>query len=408
MQAFDLLSRLTIAGPASEYPFRMLQQLLLPGVDLRRMDLVVHRQLGDRGLLPQCFEGDLRLQSRVDPPSRSAHRPSVYTDGANPGYSLAGGPKFGGHFTLSLRQIEVFRLVMQTRNLTESARLLRVSQPAVSQTLKEMENQLGLTLFERSASRISPTGEARMLLPHVERLAAQGATVDSRAAELRDGSAGLLSLASPSNFAGVVLPAAVAAFVRERPRVQIEVNAYVRREEVVRQLQQERADLGFLYAPIEEPGFAVEPIMEARMVCVLPQASPLAELSEVSPKQLLSAGVVITATSGSPGELLRVHLAQLGLRLVNVIETNFSYAALGLVRQGIGVFVTDPLILMSGLSSDVVVRRLVPELRVTLTMIYHRQRPVPRLAVRFMANLHDTLASMCASQAPSVCEAKAI
>ena len=122
-----------------------------------------------------------------------------------------------------------------------------------------------------------------MLLPHVERLAAQGATVDSRAAELRDGSAGLLSLASPSNFAGVVLPAAVAAFVRERPRVQIEVNAYVRREEVVRQLQQERADLGFLYAPIEEPGFAVEPIMEARMVCVLPQASPLAELSEVSP-----------------------------------------------------------------------------------------------------------------------------
>ena len=83
-------------------------------------------------------------------------------------------------------------------------------------------------------------------------------------------------------------------------------------------------------------------------------------------------------------------------------------AALGLVRQGIGVFVTDPLILMSGLSSDVVVRRLVPELRVTLTMIYHRQRPVPRLAVRFMANLHDTLASMCASQAPSVCEAKAI
>ncbi len=176
----------------------------------------------------------------------------------------------------------------------------------------------------------------------------------------------------------------------------------------MRQLQQERADLGFLYAPIEEPGFAVEPIMEARMVCVLPQASPLAELSEVSPKQLLSAGVVITATSGSPGESLFVHLAQLGLRLVNVIETNFSYAALGLVRQGIGVFVTDPLILMSGLSSDVVVRRLVPELRVTLTMIYHRQRPVPRLAVRFMANLHDTLASMCASQAPSVCEAKAI
>lgn len=295
----------------------------------------------------------------------------------------------------SLRQIEVFRLAMQTRNLTESARLLRISQPAVSQTLRELEHQLGLTLFERSSSRISPTGEARMLLPHVERLAAQAATVDNRAAELRDGRAGHLSLAAPSNFAGVVLPAAIAAFARERPRVGIEANAYVRREDVVRQLLQDGADLGFLYAPIEEPALAVEPIMEARMVCVVPQASPLAEAAEISAKQLLSATVVITATTGSPGELLRAQLNQLGVRMANVIETNFSYVALGLVRQGLGVFVTDPLILMSGLATDVAVRPLVPELRVTVTAIYHRQRPVPRLAVRFMANLRATLHTLC-------------
>ena len=52
-----------LAGPASEYPFRMFQQLLLAGVDLRRMDLMAHRQPGDLGLFPQCFEGDLPLKT---------------------------------------------------------------------------------------------------------------------------------------------------------------------------------------------------------------------------------------------------------------------------------------------------------------------------------------------------------
>ncbi len=88
-----------------------------------------------------------------------------------------------------------------------------------------------------------------------------------------------------------------------------------------------------------------------------------------------------------------------------MIETNFSYTALGLVQQGVGVFVTDPLILMSGRIKGVAVRPLVPELRVTLTAIYQRQRPVPRLAVRFMANLRSTLETMCATQVPAACAA---
>ncbi len=154
---------------------------------------------------------------------------------------------------LSLRQLEVFRLTMQTRNLTETARLLRVSQPAVSQTLKELEAQLGLPLFVRSGSRINPTGEARQLLPDIERLLTQSGVVESRAVELRDAGAGGLSLASISNVAGAVLPQIVASFGQERPRVKLRVNAYVGRDDVMRQVRQEGADLGIIHAPVDDP-----------------------------------------------------------------------------------------------------------------------------------------------------------
>ncbi len=286
----------------------------------------------------------------------------------------------------NLRQLEVFRLTMQTRNLTETARLLRVSQPAVSQTLKELEAQLRLSLFVRTGTRISPTGEARILLPEVERLLTQSGVVDSRAAELRDAGAGNLAIAATPNVAGCIIPEALAAFAQERPRVQVRLNAYII-QEVVRQVRQEGADLGFVYAPVDDPAIATEPILRARMVCILPTDHELAAFAEVSPAQLVGQKVILVDPATTPGLLLREMLDRLAVRLENVIETNLSYAAVNLVRHRAGIFISDPVILLSGLADGLVVRPLTPGLEITLTAIYSRQRPVPRLAVRFMTHV---------------------
>ena len=309
---------------------------------------------------------------------------------------------------LNLRQLEVFRLTMQTRTLTEAARLLRVSQPAVSQTLKELEGQLGIPLFVRSGSRISPTGEARMLLPDIERLLAQSSAVEGRANEMRDVGAGSLSIASVSNVAGVILPQVVAAFSNERPRVRLRVNAYVGRDQVARQVLQEGADLGFVHAPIDDPGLAIEPIMQGRMVCVLPDHSPLAELPEITPAHLSHHAVILAEPTATPGMLLRGRLEALGIRLDRVVETNFSYAAIGLARQGLGIFITDPVILMSGLADGLSIRPFTPEISVILAAVYSRHRPIPRLAVRFIAHMRTVLGQMCATDAPPESKAQVL
>ena len=286
----------------------------------------------------------------------------------------------------NLRQLEVFRLTMQTRNLTETARLLRVSQPAVSQTLKDLEAQLRLALFVRTGARISPTGEARALLPEIERLLTQSGVVDSRATELRDAGAGSLAIAATPNVAGCIMPEALAAFVHERPRVQVRLNAYVI-QEVVRQVRQEGADLGFVYAPVDDPVVATEPILTARMICILPPDHELAECVEISPAQLVGQKVVLVDPATTPGLLLREMLDRMTIRFDDVIETNLSYTAVNLVRHRAGIFVTDPVILLSGMADGLIVRPLAPGLEITLTAIYSRQRPVPRLAVRFMTHV---------------------
>jgi DNA-binding transcriptional LysR family regulator len=308
---------------------------------------------------------------------------------------------------LNLRQLEMFQLIMQTRNLTEAARLLRISQPAVSQALKELEGQLGLVLFVRNGSRITPSGEARALLPEVERLLSQLSAVEGRAAELRDAGAGTLLLASMPNVAGCILPGAIAAFMRERPRVRVRLNGYVIGE-VVRQVRREGADLGFVYMPVDDPSIAIEPLLQGGMVCVMPAGHRLAACAELLPAQLADELVILVDPANTPGLLLRRRLDEAGVRLEQVIETNLGYAALALAQERMGIFITDPIVLLNGSLEGLAVVPLRPTLTVTLAAVYGRQRPVPRLATRFMAHLRLSLPALCQRLQAIGCEAKAL
>jgi DNA-binding transcriptional LysR family regulator len=305
---------------------------------------------------------------------------------------------------VTLRQFEVFRLTMQTRNLTEAARLLGISQPAVSQLLRELENQLGLALFVRVGSRISPTGEAHGLLPEAERLLRQLGTVESRAAELRDTGAGTLLLASMPNVAACIIPQALAGFAVERPRVRVSLNAYVIRE-VVRQVRQEGADLGFVYAPVEDLGVAAEPILRVGTVCVLPIGHPLAQAVTITAAELEKHTMILLDPINTPGLYLRRQFEDAGIRVRHVLETNLSFAALGMVRAGLGIYITDPVVLLTGLGEGLVVRPVVPSLPVTLVAIYARHRPVPRPAVRFMAHLRIAIGQCCETFRAMGCDA---
>ena len=71
---------------------------------------------------------------------------------------------------MRLRHIEVFNAVMQTGSVSAAARLINITQPAVSRTLQHAELQLGFALFQRARGRLTPTNEALALFPHIEKL----------------------------------------------------------------------------------------------------------------------------------------------------------------------------------------------------------------------------------------------
>ena len=119
---------------------------------------------------------------------------------------------------MRLRHIEVFNAVMQTGSVSAAARLINVTQPAVSRTLQHAELQLGFALFERARGRLTPTNEAMALFPHVEKLYEQLDEVQRLAAGLRHGAVtDRLQVLTVFALSREVLPHAVAGFLQALP-----------------------------------------------------------------------------------------------------------------------------------------------------------------------------------------------
>ncbi len=291
---------------------------------------------------------------------------------------------------INLRQMEIFRLLMHVRNVTETARALHISQPAVSSAIKELEAHLGLPLFLRSKGGLRPTAEAHQLLPDVERLLLQAGNIHNRAREFADAQAGSLNITGIPNLMGQLLPRAVARFKAERPGVKIQLVGHATTE-VTTRIMQETMDIGFAFLPIYETGVAIEPVLETQLICLMHPSHRLADRAALSREDLVGEVLLGQAAYTPSGLALRESERGSAAAADSTIETNLSIAMASLVRENLGIGITDALVVCSPIGRDLVARPYLPETKLTLAAIYSRHRPVSRTVVGFMAAVQKGL-----------------
>src|SRR5947207_6296698 len=186
---------------------------------------------------------------------------------------------------LSIRELEVFRRVMELGTITAAAEVLRVSQPAVSRTLQQAERRLGFPLFLRRKKRLLATPEAQSLFPETVSAFAAFEVVQKRAADLRAGRAGGLNIAAISAFANALLPTAIARFCAPRPEVTIALLS-MSALQVANHVANHQADLGFVIDSVAAPGISVMDLWATDFGCVMPNTHPLASKCHVVPDDL--------------------------------------------------------------------------------------------------------------------------
>lgn len=283
---------------------------------------------------------------------------------------------------LNLRQLEIFREVIRCQTTVEAAQALAISQPAVSNAIRQIESQLGIPLFERVGNRLVPTAEAQEVMRGSEPIFSLYRAFSQKLKDLRDTRTGSLRLLSTPALANALVPRALKTFLATRPDMHVFFD--VRRTPgVVEGVETGFVDLGFSLSPQPRSGIEATPICSGQMVCVCPPDHPLADRSEVSAEDL-AAWPLIGFEPGSPlGLALSRSFWTPTLQQRVMVETRYSGTACLLAESGVGVAVVDSFAVVGG-RYNLVFRPLTPRVPIDAFALTSRTQPMKRMVRAFL------------------------
>ncbi len=240
---------------------------------------------------------------------------------------------------VNLELYRVFYTVARCGSLTKAAEELYISQPAVSQAIKQLETQLGTPLFHRMHKGMELTAQGgELVFGDVERALRLLEGVEDKLAELRGSATGTLRIGASETIFQYILSPRIVEFHRSYPQVKIELISDVS-PKIIEMLRSDRCDVGFLNLPIaEEEGIVLgESIMLLSDVFVAGKAFGAWKDKPLTLQDLRRFPLLLmeekTVARASLEHFCRYH----GVKLTPAVEVNSWDFMKRLVSDGMGV-----------------------------------------------------------------------
>ncbi len=282
-----------------------------------------------------------------------------------------------------LRQMEVFRAVMLTGSMNGAARLLFVSQPAISRLIAHTEQSLGLQLFERDKGKLTPTPEAQRLFQEVGPLFEEALRIDELARDLAERPAGALTLCSSPSLALNFVPPVIAQYLELYPNVRLKYHTTLLAD-MAHELLGRKAELAVSVLPIDHPNLVVEPLATGEMVCILPQGHPLASRPAVSLAELARHRLILYSRNIPFGQLVAAAFQRANVSWNSAVDIVRAELACALVRVGAGVAIVDQFSVGEQGWPGVVTRPLQESIPLSLSLVRSRFERPSRQVQRFV------------------------
>ncbi len=226
----------------------------------------------------------------------------------------------------------------RTGNFTRAAMELHISQSAFTVQIRQLEDALGVTLFDRSKRRIALTSAARDVLVPLERLTIDAEAIVSRTRQLAGLRRGMVTVAVLPSVAAQVLPQAIRKFVQMHPGIVVQVSDVVA-ERLIEAVKKEEADFGIGSRVRVDREIRSTPLLVDRLCAFAPREHLIARRTSITLKELVALPLILTGKDSSVRELLERALRSERLSVTVAYETNTMSTAIGMVRAGLGIAV---------------------------------------------------------------------
>ncbi len=282
---------------------------------------------------------------------------------------------------VSFRQIRVFLAVAQERNFSRAGAKIGLSQPAVSRAIHELEDELGVRLFDRTTREVVLTEAGAML---AQRLPQWMDELDNMLMELRNWAGmrrGKVRVASSPTLSAMLMPLCLAECAQREPGMEILLLDRVQAD-VLDSVLSGEVDFGVVVEPSAERlrDLDGETILTDPFVAVVPAGSPMLQGQgrELSWRALAGCSLVLLDQASGSRRLIDEALREHDVEHRVVQQVGHATAAFEMIRAGLGVSIMPGLAISEAGLPGLEVRRLKPALTRRIMLVHRRNRaPAP-------------------------------
>lgn len=265
--------------------------------------------------------------------------------------------------TLNLKSLRVFVNILEEGTLARAAEKMFLSQSAASRLIQILEDEFQTKLFVRDKKRLIPTPCGERFYPEALRILSSIQALPAYFDQIKAESAAPLKIiCHPRLISGLVVPA-MTRFAAQEPDVKINLEVHPRRY-FGQQLMHDTYDIAVSNLPLPVDHLSVETLATSEIKVVLPKGHALEKHPVLTPDLVRNERYIALDETTLLRQLTDLEMAKSGQVLRPAYEVSSASAALGLVRNGLGVTLTDQVMFDRDLSEQISLRPWLPRTQI--------------------------------------------
>jgi DNA-binding transcriptional LysR family regulator len=237
---------------------------------------------------------------------------------------------------MEIRSLATFAAVAETGSFTRAGQKLEISQSAVSQQIRSLEESLGSTLFARQARRVTLTQAGNVLLPYARQILRKVEEARAVVSDFEGLGRGRVSVGAGGAICHHVLPEVLREFSSRFGRIEVQITSGFSMETLARTTDG-TVDLGILLLPVNNSAVVATELGRDELVAIAPPGHPWEALDRVRPRDFIDQTLVTYARTSETFRILERFLLEQGVFPTVAMEISDLEAVKKMVEVGLGV-----------------------------------------------------------------------
>jgi DNA-binding transcriptional LysR family regulator len=284
---------------------------------------------------------------------------------------------------LELRQLQLFIEVAKQKSITKAAETMHLSQPALSKSIKALEEELGMTLIIRTNKTSDLTDSGRIVLEYAQKMTSLLSEMRITLNDITTLSRGQIDIGLPPIIGSLFFPRVIAKFHHAFPNIELNITEYGGAR-VVKSVEEGEFELGVAVLPLDEQQFDVYPIVEEKMKLLVFKDHRLATRKVVDIKELKEEEFIFYHEEFALNQIMRNQFIEAGFEPKILFQSSQWDLMTEMVAANLGITILPRSICNRAFNTDLRVIDLKEDILWRLAVITKKDRYISNAGRTFI------------------------